>query len=191
MRPPSPAESTLRLLCKVFDVETATVSLLTGERIYLVGACGALPVSLVWCGAVEVVMVVVCVRGWGRGYGGKGQGKRNVITQCNAPHVVGVILHAVACCDNNIAYLWHASELFRVLIASVCVCVQVCVCPDRWGFCGWSFLNPNHEVCVTAASGGLYIIVGLTLHAGAGAEPLSPALECLWLTMHIIMCVCV
>lgn len=61
----SPAESTLRLLCKVFDVETATVSLLTGERIYLVGACGALP---------------------------------------------------------------------------------VCVCPDRWGFCGWSFLNPNHEV---------------------------------------------
>jgi hypothetical protein len=37
-------ESTLRLLCKVFDVETATVSLLTGERIYLVGACGALPV---------------------------------------------------------------------------------------------------------------------------------------------------
>lgn len=39
-------ESTLRLLCKVFDVETATVSLLTGERIYLVGACGALPVSV-------------------------------------------------------------------------------------------------------------------------------------------------
>ena len=35
------AESTLRLACKVFDVETATVSLLTGERIYLVGACGA------------------------------------------------------------------------------------------------------------------------------------------------------
>jgi hypothetical protein len=41
-----PAESTLRLLCKVFAVETATVSLLTGERIYLVGACGALPVSI-------------------------------------------------------------------------------------------------------------------------------------------------
>jgi hypothetical protein len=61
------AESTLRLACKVFDVETATVSLLTGERIYLVGACGALP---------------------------------------------------------------------------------VCVCPDRWGFCGWSFLNPNHELNV-------------------------------------------
>eukprot|EP00775_Hariotina_reticulata_P004061 gene4061-4308_t len=60
-------ESTLRLLCKVFDVETSTVSLLTGERIYLVGACGALP---------------------------------------------------------------------------------VCVCPDRWGFCGWSFLNPNHELNV-------------------------------------------
>ncbi|KAF6259049.1 kinase-like domain-containing protein [Scenedesmus sp. NREL 46B-D3] len=60
-------ESTLRLACKVFDVETATVSLLTGERIYLVGACGALP---------------------------------------------------------------------------------VCVCPDRWGFCGWSFLNPNHELNV-------------------------------------------
>eukprot|EP00878_Enallax_costatus_P000875 GHUV01001002.1.p1 GENE.GHUV01001002.1~~GHUV01001002.1.p1 ORF type:complete len:587 (+),score=149.39 GHUV01001002.1:244-2004(+) len=60
-------ESTLRLCCKVFDVETATVSLLTGERIYLVGACGALP---------------------------------------------------------------------------------VCVCPDRWGFCGWSFLNPNHELNV-------------------------------------------
>lgn len=42
-------ESTLRLLCKVFDVETATVSLLTGERIYLVGACGALPVSAMLC----------------------------------------------------------------------------------------------------------------------------------------------
>jgi hypothetical protein len=68
----SPAESTLRLLCKVFDVETATVSLLTGERIYLVGACGALP---------------------------------------------------------------------------------VCVCPDRWGFCGWSFLNPNHEVSITGGCG--------------------------------------
>jgi hypothetical protein len=22
------------------------------------------------------------------------------------------------------------------------------VCPDRWGFCGWSFLNPNHELNV-------------------------------------------
>lgn len=76
------AESTLRLLCKVFDVETATVSLLTGERIHLVAACGAL-----------------------------------------APTI----------------------------------------CPDRWGFCGWSFLNSTHELnvvedmeadtrCVAAAS---------------------------------------
>eukprot|EP00879_Flechtneria_rotunda_P027435 GHRR01029390.1.p1 GENE.GHRR01029390.1~~GHRR01029390.1.p1 ORF type:complete len:137 (+),score=20.12 GHRR01029390.1:26-412(+) len=60
-------ESTLRAICKVFDVSTATVSLLTGERIYLAAACGALP---------------------------------------------------------------------------------VCVCPDRWGFCGWSFLNANHELNV-------------------------------------------
>lgn len=22
------------------------------------------------------------------------------------------------------------------------------VCPDRWGFCGWSFLNDNHELLV-------------------------------------------
>lgn len=51
------AESTLRLLCKVFDVETATVSLLTGERIYLVGACGALPVSRTLCVSVSVVLV--------------------------------------------------------------------------------------------------------------------------------------
>lgn len=62
-----PAKDVVMSASQVFDVETATVSLLTGERIYLVGACGALP---------------------------------------------------------------------------------VCVCPDRWGFCGWSFLNPNHELNV-------------------------------------------
>ncbi len=22
------------------------------------------------------------------------------------------------------------------------------ICPDRWGFCGWSFLSPHHEVMV-------------------------------------------
>jgi hypothetical protein len=22
------------------------------------------------------------------------------------------------------------------------------ICPDRWGFCGWSFLSPRHEVLV-------------------------------------------
>jgi hypothetical protein len=36
-----------------------------------------------------------------------------------------------------------------MVLARVCllhVLMQVCVCPDRWGFCGWSFLNPNHEV---------------------------------------------
>lgn len=22
------------------------------------------------------------------------------------------------------------------------------ICPDRWGFCGWSFLSPQHEVLV-------------------------------------------
>jgi hypothetical protein len=32
----------LRLLCAVFDTNTATCALLTGECIYLVGACGAL-----------------------------------------------------------------------------------------------------------------------------------------------------
>ena len=64
---PCVAESVLRLLCEVFQVETATVALLTGECIYLTGACGALP---------------------------------------------------------------------------------VCVCPDRWGFCGWSFLNAVHELLV-------------------------------------------
>jgi hypothetical protein len=58
----------LRLLCKVFDVETATVALLTGQAIYITAACGALP---------------------------------------------------------------------------------TCVCPDRWGFCGWSFLNSHHELLVS------------------------------------------
>eukprot|EP00775_Hariotina_reticulata_P005278 gene5278-5513_t len=60
-------EGMLRLLCKVFGVETATVALLTGEAIYITGACGALP---------------------------------------------------------------------------------VCICPDRWGFCGWSFLNSHHELLI-------------------------------------------
>jgi hypothetical protein len=36
----------LRLLCYVFGVETATVALLTGEAIYITGACGALPVCV-------------------------------------------------------------------------------------------------------------------------------------------------
>jgi hypothetical protein len=40
------AESMLRLLCYVFGVETATVALLTGEAIYITGACGALPVCV-------------------------------------------------------------------------------------------------------------------------------------------------
>jgi hypothetical protein len=31
---------------QVFDVETATVALLTGEAIYITGACGALPVCI-------------------------------------------------------------------------------------------------------------------------------------------------
>lgn len=22
------------------------------------------------------------------------------------------------------------------------------ICPDRWGFCAWSFLNSNHELLV-------------------------------------------
>jgi hypothetical protein len=60
----------LRLLCKVFGVQTATVALLTGEAIYITGACGAL---------------------------------------------------------------------------------EACVCPDRWGFCGWSFTNSTHELLVRAA----------------------------------------
>jgi GAF domain-containing protein len=60
-------ESVLRLLCTVFDTDTATVALLTGECVYLTGACGG---------------------------------------------------------------LWP------------------CICPDRWGFCGWSFLNANHELLV-------------------------------------------
>jgi hypothetical protein len=33
-------------------------------------------------------------------------------------------------------------------VTLVCCSAQVCVCPDRWGFCGWSFLNPNHELNV-------------------------------------------
>ncbi|WIA42087.1 hypothetical protein OEZ86_009363 [Tetradesmus obliquus] len=60
-------EGMLRLLCTVFNVETATVALLTGEAIYITGACGALP---------------------------------------------------------------------------------TCICPDRWGFCGWSFVNSHHELLV-------------------------------------------
>lgn len=36
----------LRLLCTVFNVETATVALLTGEAIYITGACGALPTCI-------------------------------------------------------------------------------------------------------------------------------------------------
>jgi hypothetical protein len=44
--PTASAESMLRLLCYVFNVETATVALLTGEAIYITGACGALPVCV-------------------------------------------------------------------------------------------------------------------------------------------------
>ncbi|KAI8471183.1 MAG: kinase-like domain-containing protein, partial [Monoraphidium minutum] len=60
-------EAMLRLLCAVFDTDTATCALLTGECIYIVGGCGA---------------------------------------------------------------------------------IQPCICPDRWGFCGWSFLNAVHELLV-------------------------------------------
>lgn len=60
-------ESMLRLLCTIFDTDTATCALLTGECIYIVAGCGAL---------------------------------------------------------------------------------YPCVCPDRWGFCGWSFLNSVHEMLV-------------------------------------------
>lgn len=61
------AEAMLRVLCHVFDVETANVALLTGECIYITGGCGVV-----------------------------GPG----------------------------------------------------ICPDRWGFCGWSFVNANHEMLV-------------------------------------------
>ena len=61
------AESILRLLCTIFDTDTATCALLTGKAIYLTGACGVL---------------------------------------------------------------------------------SVCECPARWGFCGWSFLNANHDMLI-------------------------------------------
>lgn len=60
-------ESMLRLLCTVFDTESATCALLTGECIYIVGGCGVLYPT---------------------------------------------------------------------------------ICPDRWGFCGWSFINAVHELLV-------------------------------------------
>ncbi|GBF95008.1 hypothetical protein Rsub_07509 [Raphidocelis subcapitata] len=33
-------------------------------------------------------------------------------------------------------------------IAGGCGALWPCVCPDRWGFCGWSFLNAVHELLV-------------------------------------------
>jgi hypothetical protein len=50
-----PSESMLRLVCSVFDVETATVALLTGEAIYITAACGALQACVCpdRCGAVS------------------------------------------------------------------------------------------------------------------------------------------
>jgi len=39
---PRRAESMLRLLCTIFDTDTATCALLTGECIYIVAGCGAL-----------------------------------------------------------------------------------------------------------------------------------------------------
>lgn len=36
----------------------------------------------------------------------------------------------------------------RIYLVGACGALPVCVCPDRWGFCGWSFLNPNHELNV-------------------------------------------
>lgn len=52
------------------------------------------------------------------------------------------------------------------------------VCPDRWGFCAWSFLNSNHELLIVEDT---KIDVRLVL------LPYSPLLHCCQLNHRLVL----